>query len=173
VLSIDARGIVDNPFELDIEFLPWSGLGMTDSDIAAFVSYVRSKLSPLSDGSVGLPPGIQFPLVGPGSPVPMLTFQADAGQVTLSVGVVAEAQSVPHPPTWVLLGCALGTVTGWGCVLRRRPVPASGHRRSRRGSGATADDMTGRHDCLYRMSLVRVFEPLHPCASALTEPRAN
>jgi hypothetical protein len=119
VLSINARGIVDDPFDLDIEFLPWSGLGMTDSDIAAFVSYFRSRLSPLSDGSVGLPPGTRFALVGPGSPVPALAFVADAGLVTLSVGVVAEAQTAAVPPTWILLGIALGVVAVLGGMVGR------------------------------------------------------
>jgi hypothetical protein len=122
LLTIDAAGVVDSPSDLAIEFLPWSGLGLTASDVAAFVSYFESTLSLLPDGSVGLAPGTSVALIGPGSPIPTLTFDAVPGFVTYSDVAVATAQSVPEPAPLGLLSIA----AAWGLLrIRCRRGPSS------------------------------------------------
>jgi hypothetical protein len=84
VLSLDARGPVHSPSDLTIGFLPWAGLGLSQSDDDAVASYVESQLTTLPDGSVGLAPGQQFALFGSGSPLGSIAFDFSPGQATVS-----------------------------------------------------------------------------------------
>jgi hypothetical protein len=102
VLSVDAQSPVRSPSDLTINFLPFAGLGLTSSDVAAFDSYFRSQLTTLPDGSVGLRPGQEFALIGSGSPIPTVTADFDPGTVTIFDSTTAVGAIAPEPSGAVL-----------------------------------------------------------------------
>jgi hypothetical protein len=110
-LAIDASGPIDSSSDLKIDFVPSPLLNLSPSTIKAVDDYIAGKLTPQADGSVGLAPGTEFDLFGPGSPVGPLTFTFGPGDVTYADSLTISAEATPEPSSWALLGAA-GLVLG-------------------------------------------------------------
>src|SRR5262249_16657403 len=103
----------------------------------------RSKLTVLSDGSVGLSPGTEVSLIGPGSPIPTLTFAFNAGEVTNFDSVAAQISTIPAPSSLILTGIGLlGVAFVARGQNRRCPNAFSGRDSDERGTHLRS---TSRH----------------------------
>ena len=94
-------------------------LGLSQSTIDTIDGYVKSQLHPLSDGSVGLDLGVEFPLIGSGSPLSTLTFTYLPGTVVYQDFSGVSAQLVPEPPSWMLIITGLVGLLSFARVKHR------------------------------------------------------
>lgn len=111
-LIIGGEGIIGSVDDLFAEFVPWTGLGLSTTDILAVEDYVLDALVPLATGGFGLPAGTEIPLIGPGGPIDTLTFDHGVGEVELHASAISAATTVAQPatPLLLLMGCL-----GWYC----------------------------------------------------------
>jgi hypothetical protein len=122
-LSLSSSGVVSSPNDVSIDFTPWSGLGLTSTDVKSVEDYVRSNLSLLSDGAIGFSPGLEVPLFGSGGPLSAVTLDYAPGEVTYQDTIfTSSALASPEPSSIALLSSAVVTVAGY-CWLRRRRTP--------------------------------------------------
>lgn len=105
-LTFDMAGVLNDPSDVKINFLPWAGLGMSESDIADYINYVSSSLDSFSGNTLSFVDN--FFLIGGASPIPELEFSYQANQdVILEYDITADVSHIPEPATMILFGAGM------------------------------------------------------------------
>lgn len=105
-LVISSEGVITSREDLDVQFTPWSGSGLTSSQVDDVESLVKDSLTLLVTGFVGLTPGTELVLFGTGGLLPAVVFEHQATTVLYEDRLVAQTSVVPVPGSigFVVLG---------------------------------------------------------------------
>ena len=92
-LTFDAKGIINSSSDIDVNFVPWTGLGLNPSDVKSIENFITSSLVDLGMGNIGFNPDSEFFLFGPNGLIDTLIFEHGEGEVIVEASVISVIQT--------------------------------------------------------------------------------